>query len=276
MLTSALLPRPSLTRVSPGRALVDSPRSYSASGKRKPLETREFFQRNERLVAKRTGASSLHYVFLEGLAGSGKGALLERLARIGYTTKSLPYVKFCSAMWHTTHFQPTSTTVGMFWLSEWTKELELLEHAHKKGQKHKDNVIFVQRSPLSLWVHDVSRMQPPSHTNVWLRIADELKGQFSTSTILCNAEDIKLKQRLAERMFWAENEPKAIRQALHEEDADLQQLYESKYKELKEKDWIDDLVMTTSAKQAQAQILTLYGLDDWGSLTSNSDPSSSL
>jgi hypothetical protein len=164
----------------------------------------------------------------------------------------------------------------MFWLSEWTKELELLEHAHKKGQKHKDNVIFVQRSPLSLWVHDVSRMQPPSHTNVWLRIADELKGQFSTSTILCNAEDIKLKQRLAERMFWAENEPKAIRQALHEEDADLQQLYESKYKELKEKDWIDDLVMTTSAKQAQAQILTLYGLDDWGSLTSNSDPSSSL
>lgn len=151
----------------------------------------------------------------------------------------------------------------MFWLAQWTKELELLEHAHRKGQPHKDNIIFVQRSPVSLWVHDVSRMQPPSRTNVWLRVADEVKSQFSCSTVLCHTEDIKLKQRMAERMFYAENEAKLIRTALREEDAEMQQLYESKYKELQEKEWIDAVVQTTSVKQAQAQILTMLGLDDW-------------
>jgi hypothetical protein len=168
-------------------------------------------------------------------------------------------------MWHSTHFAPGSATVGMFWLSEWTKRLELLEHGHRQGQQHKDNIVFVQRSPLSLWVHDVTRMQPPTRTNVWLRITDELKGQFSCSTVLCHSENIKTQQRLAERMYWAENEPKQIRVALHEDDQELQQLYESKYSELEEKEWIDGRVATTSAKQAQAQILTMYGLDNWAS-----------
>jgi len=151
----------------------------------------------------------------------------------------------------------------MFWLAQWTKELELLEHAHRKGQPHKDNVVFVHRSPVSLWVHDVSRMQPPSRTNVWLRVADEVNTQFSCSTLLCHAEDIKQKQRLAERMFYAENEAKLIRIALHEDDAELQQLYQSKYKELQDKEWIDAVVQTTSVKQAQAQVLCMLGLDDW-------------
>lgn len=155
----------------------------------------------------------------------------------------------------------------MFWLAEWTRELELLEHAHKQGQPHKDNVVFVQRSPLSLWVHDVSRLQPPSHTNIWLRITDELRAQFSTSTVLCHSENIKTQQRLAERSYWAEAEQKAIRKALHEDETEVQQLYESRYQELlnvpQPKTWIDDTIKTTSTKQAQSEILTLFGLADW-------------
>lgn len=153
----------------------------------------------------------------------------------------------------------------MFWLAEWTKQLELIQHAHKKGQQHKDSVIFVQRSPLTNWVHDISRMQPPSRTNVWLRIMDDLKQQFSASTILCYSDDIRTKERLGERMFWAEGESKAIRTALHEEDADLQQLFDSKYKELVEKEWLDGNVATTDSKQACAEILTKFGLDNWDS-----------
>lgn len=166
-------------------------------------------------------------------------------------------------MWHKAHFAPNSTTVGLLWLAEWTRELHLLDMAHKKGTSHKDNVIFIQRSPLSLWVHDVARMQPPVRTSVWLRVEDELRAHFSFSTVLCHAEDVKQKQRLAERMFYAEDEPKKIRSALHEDDDELQQLYNTRYAELLEKEWIDASVQTTSAKQAQAQILRMYGMDNW-------------
>lgn len=125
--------------------------------------------------------------------------------------------------------------------------------------------MFVQRSPLTLWVHDLSRLQPPSRTNVWLRVNDEIKQQFSSSTILCYSDTIRTKERLAERMYWAENEPKAIRTTLHEEEQDLQQLFEDKYKELQDKELFDGAVATTDSKQACAEILTLYGLNNWES-----------
>lgn len=189
---------------------------------------------------------------------------------------SLPYVQFCGTMWHSTHFAPNSATVGMFWLSEWTKQLELTQYAHKQGTQHKDNVIFVNRSPLTLWVHDLSRMQPPSRTNVFLRINDEIKQQFSASTVYCYSDTIRTKERLAERMYWAEKEPKAIRTTLHEEEFDLQQLFESKYKELTEKELFDGAVATTDSKQACAEILTLYGLDNWESFKDSITANKSL
>lgn len=151
----------------------------------------------------------------------------------------------------------------MFWLAEWIRDLEQLDHAFQNGSHYKDNVIFVQRSPLSLWVHDVSRMQPPSRTNVWLRLMDELKNRFSCSTILCHSEELKLQQRMAARLYWAQGEEKQIREALHEDDEVIQALYHTRYAELEEKGWIDGRVATTSVKQAHAQIIKSYGLDNW-------------
>lgn len=189
---------------------------------------------------------------------------------------SLPYVEFCTGVVHTTHFAPNSASVGMYWLSEWTKQLELLQYAHKQGKTHKDNIVFVQRSPLTLWVHDLSRMQAPSKTNVWLRVNDEIKQEFSTSSILCYSDTIRTKERLSERMYWADKEPKAIRTNLHEDEWDLQQLFESKYQELLDKNFFDSSVATTDSKQACAEILTQFGLNNWDSFKESINNNKSL
>jgi hypothetical protein len=60
-------------------------RQYGAAGKRVPVQTKEFFEASPKLVEKRTSDNRLHYVFLEGLAGAGKGSLLERLDKVRKT-----------------------------------------------------------------------------------------------------------------------------------------------------------------------------------------------
>ena len=46
----------------------------------------EWFSENVNLAKKRENLSTPHFVFLEGSAGSNKGPVLGRLAKIGYTT----------------------------------------------------------------------------------------------------------------------------------------------------------------------------------------------
>mgnify|MGYP006983738366 CR=1 FL=1 len=62
-------------------------RAYGASGKRIPVQTKDFFEASPKLIEKRTADSRLHYIFLEGLAGAGKGSLLERLQKVRRTAR---------------------------------------------------------------------------------------------------------------------------------------------------------------------------------------------
>jgi len=57
-------------------------RGYGASGKRVHVDTHDFFKADPKLIEKRKASPSLHYVFLEGLAGSGKHELLDRLQKV--------------------------------------------------------------------------------------------------------------------------------------------------------------------------------------------------
>jgi len=71
-------------------------RHYGASGKRVHVETHDFFKAVPKLVEKRKSANGLHYVFLEGLAGSGKSELLDRLQRVRRAVSPTRAPHFCT------------------------------------------------------------------------------------------------------------------------------------------------------------------------------------
>ena len=56
----------------------------------------EFFVTDQRLERRRTRNHAPHFVFLEGVAGSGKRDVLNRLAKIGYETGGESFIDLCT------------------------------------------------------------------------------------------------------------------------------------------------------------------------------------
>ncbi|KAL6079759.1 hypothetical protein QOT17_000872 [Balamuthia mandrillaris] len=241
---------------------------------------REFWQTQENLKGKHQEAlnsteEKLHFVFVEGPAGTGKKDFLWRLRKIGYRVlHGHSFVPLAAQL----DYHKANTRLHA--QVEWTQRLlsglrslknEALEIQTKQQQPtFKDNIVFVHRSPLSSYLrlrHEEEAKQgiAPSSSRFFLELMRECQKEYSTSLIVCKSDIIRMKERLAERYFDAEQESEQrIRELLGEQNEDEMNKWVQLYNKLAEDQSegpVDGIVDTTSTKQAVAQILKLYGIE---------------
>lgn len=122
-------------------------------------------------------------------------------------------------------------------------------------KSHKDGIVFMNRSPLSSWTC--------ANDSSGLTIMKEISESFNTSTIYCHSDELKIMERLGGRMFLSKGGEQYVREVLKEDKDDVQEAIRSRYKVLQDEGFFDDIVYTTDVKQAQAQILKIFGLNNW-------------
>lgn len=122
----------------------------------------------------------------------------------------------------------------------------------------KDNIIFINRSALSGWT--CSKYDDQENYKL---LMNEIQEYFNTALIYCQADDLKVKERLAGRIFMSNDELKEIKNALGENDEKFQEKIKGRYEVLINNNYFDDIIHTTDTKQAQAQIFTIFDLQNW-------------
>eukprot|EP01130_Rhizamoeba_saxonica_P002220 TRINITY_DN1206_c0_g1_i1.p1 TRINITY_DN1206_c0_g1~~TRINITY_DN1206_c0_g1_i1.p1 ORF type:complete len:220 (+),score=37.88 TRINITY_DN1206_c0_g1_i1:211-870(+) len=207
------------------------------------LNLHQFFQPVDHIVSTRKALDpdQNHIIFLEGPSGTGKKDILWRLHNIGYTVVVLPYLD------HAMQFDIDSIKIPEI-ANEW--EQKLVSHLEQslKMSEHKDQVVFVHRSPFSV--------------NIFKGIDENSNKHlpFSSSTIMCHADEIRIMERVQARPYMEVDE---IKKQYIEilQDNDKKNNIEERYASIMEKRDFDSRLNTTSVKQATANILTQCGLD---------------
>lgn len=121
----------------------------------------------------------------------------------------------------------------------------------------KDNIVFINRSPISSWA-----CLPSSNTD-FKSIMKDINSSFNTATLYCNSDDIKIMERVGGRFFLSYGSPKEIRQALCEDNDAYQLQIKNRYETLLDSGYFDETIYTTDVKQAQAQIFKVLDLQNW-------------
>lgn len=95
MLALANRSKVALQSNAPRARAIGSRRGLATRGEqRAPLPTHQYFQPSVKLTEQRKSHPGLHYIFLEGVGGSGKGSLLGRLSKVHTKTSTIAFSPF--------------------------------------------------------------------------------------------------------------------------------------------------------------------------------------
>jgi len=239
-------------------ANLPDPRSFA--------RPKHHWQTNEYLKQRRLQAAEkgeVHFVFLEGGGGAGKKDLLWRLSKMGHEIILYPYVSFMADIPHKYDPIKDHNILQVRWNNKIISAMENIAALSKGGKRYKNDLVFVHRSPLSSYQY----AQNKKEAQLYLDLVREIKSAFSSTLVLCKADPMRAQERIGERLLVTHEKEKTLRKKLGESDtlARIQQESEEYERYMKneanQEGIMDELVHTTSAKQAQAQILKLYGVE---------------
>eukprot|EP00013_Stygamoeba_regulata_P023356 CAMPEP_0177657564 /NCGR_PEP_ID=MMETSP0447-20121125/16266_1 /TAXON_ID=0 /ORGANISM="Stygamoeba regulata, Strain BSH-02190019" /LENGTH=349 /DNA_ID=CAMNT_0019161955 /DNA_START=51 /DNA_END=1100 /DNA_ORIENTATION=+ len=227
------------------------------------------------LLQRRLDAKRGLAVFLEGLPGTGKASVLQRLKRMGYTTIHIPFIDMTTVLLEQYDInlseEPQGTLnhlllqVRIAWGGAIVGELE---RALAGETPPKDNVLFVHRSLLSAHVNS-SHALPFDEVELaekddmfWKKAATCLAETYDVATVMCESDLQCRRERIGGRHYMADEQEKIVRGHFGDPDADNVDRWQATlYSELQAEGWFDTKLYTTDSKQATAAILRLLGID---------------
>eukprot|EP01095_Lingulamoeba_sp_RSL-Kostka_P017351 TRINITY_DN8948_c0_g1_i3.p1 TRINITY_DN8948_c0_g1~~TRINITY_DN8948_c0_g1_i3.p1 ORF type:complete len:250 (+),score=49.66 TRINITY_DN8948_c0_g1_i3:47-796(+) len=223
-------------------------------GASKPIRTanhKDFFAINKKLSAKTKDSTDPHFIFLEGLPGSGKFDIVNRLSKYGYTTISLPFIEEYK---ETKSVEKANDVLRKKFMDEITSI---------KSQKNpiKENVIFATRSPLSIKLESDNVLSIKNSD--LLEEKRKLKEVCENlSVVWCQTDPIIIQQRIQGRALLSNEENKELRKDLNEsKDSETVIIKKNDYyQKLLEDKIFDDFIYSTSVKQAVASIFNLFNI----------------
>jgi hypothetical protein len=251
-----------------------------------PPSLDNFFSKSALVVNKRKfnrERGQLHFIFLEGLPGTGKQGVLWRLNKMGFKIHVQSYLEHCARTntppttpsatntlsAHSSLFAPLTAATSLTWLSDLARALEAHQTQYQRApEQYKSDVLFVHRSPLS----------PVLHGHDWAHsLALEILHHWSPTLLMCHSDPIRQLERLAERNADSEAPLQHLRAQFRELDQEHLATLRARLHKLNESAveveyapngrsatstrWFDFVLPTTDTKQATAQILTSCGFE---------------
>jgi len=192
-----------------------------------------------------------HFVFLEGLPGTGKKDILCRLHNMGYTVETQTFLDYALQNLKEFSIKPHSQTLSLTWAADKIGKMKQYALEYQRGKQFQGNTVFIHRSPLSMEVYGIIPIKMTG-------MMDELKNHFSISVVYCISDPIKRQERVGERNYWAESNTKNLLMNVFKEENEITiKGLEGRYNGLMEMGVFDASLPTTSCKQATAQLLTM-------------------
>jgi len=209
-------------------------------------------------------------VFLEGPAGSGKLAVLERLEKLGYKVHHNSFLQHCK---DNPHLHPRKSLIHIPWTSKLLQTMQSSLQSSSSQQTNsppfKHNVVFFNRSIITPFVYSSSfhiSNDTASTTNNNQQLTElmkELKETYNASTVLCLTDPIAKKLRIGKRLFLAEDDEKKLLEELGDADEQLQNEYEKRYNYFEQHGFFDAILPCNSSKQAVANLLTMLDINKY-------------
>ena len=199
---------------------------------RQDTEVKNYWENNRELMEKGEEAKRkdrTHYIFLDGPDGCGKSALLSRLKHVGFTVYSLPIHDFTRSDVVDLSSIEEYSNLSRSWSENLVKkfvEPTLNEESTKKANKH--NIIVISPSLISPYIKYKTcfESEDDKHKIIFkdfVTMHNELRQKHSVSLVICKADPIVIKQRLAERYYLAHSDKeKQQREFLGEVDESKQ------------------------------------------------------
>ena len=212
------------------------------------------YGRSEELKAKSRALrqEQVLVVFLEGEAGVGKTTLCERLERLGYSVIHENFVRLCAE----SPWPSTTVLASLEWMGKLTSRLKSETHSEIK---HRDNVLFVDRSLLTPGIY--ARGSLATELGAICRDMHQTVTQHLPSTsILCTLEPEVLHMRVAGRLALQEGPVGDVRRQLQEEDVQFVEDVRGRYAQLEKAGIFEDKLYMASTKQATAILLDMLGI----------------
>eukprot|EP01122_Echinamoeba_exundans_P004326 TRINITY_DN14347_c0_g1_i1.p1 TRINITY_DN14347_c0_g1~~TRINITY_DN14347_c0_g1_i1.p1 ORF type:complete len:271 (-),score=25.45 TRINITY_DN14347_c0_g1_i1:27-839(-) len=212
---------------------------------------KEWWKTEAHLVKKTKESPQTHIIFLEGLCGTGKADLLWRLSRMQLS--GLPDTFHHFAQQHRSDLADLDR-LNTLWADSLMSKVKDLA-----SKKHKSNVLFINRSPVSSWAHVRSSKTEKLMTEFldWTKTSN-------ASIIWCLSDDLRRQERMGQRILSATGDHLQLRNDLGELEingdylSSPQQLATAQaYQQLLEAGKFDSSIATTSAKQATSRILEI-------------------
>lgn len=201
---------------------------------------------------------------MEGAFGTGKGEILDRLKKMGYSCIQESFLPlFISSQVAIFPFfflifkyqQFDLKRASKEWVSLQKNSLETFQTNYKsKKIAIKDNILFVKRSSLTPLI-----LSYASEDEIKVG-RTQLKQKYSCSILHCHSDLIIMLERLGQRYFFAQTkEEKQGREMLGETSSELAQQTLERYDKVKSV-YSDSILPTISVKQASVHILRMFGL----------------
>jgi thymidylate kinase len=212
---------------------------YQSTATTRPHPPTPLLSPEERMRRNRENRS-LHFVFIEGEAATGKSTICELLKQRGYTVQFEGFVELCK---ENSRYSPQGSVVSIKWVSSMFTAMERLLHQFDEKQADiKDRVVFFDRSFLTPYVYTRGSLN-----NLYVCDAmKEIKEVFPCTTVLCKTDLDTIENRLLQRYNQGDAQAKDIRKNLGELDHAYIEKVHNKYSELEADGWFDYLLDTSA------------------------------
>jgi len=191
------------------------------------------------------------FVFLEGPEAVGKGGMLRRLEGMGYRCRlEEEPAKFWSFAYRTS---PQSPSLRSLHAAEWHGRLlsSLREERLRalEGEKPKENIVFLYRSPLSGAIYLKDGLQ-----QYYVDQLHHLRTEYNVRVIYCISDVLRVLERVLGKQWRSDEE-------LYEQSfiEDEHTIYQGRYDSMKKH--FDTTLHSTSEKQGAAALLHLLGVE---------------
>jgi len=200
----------------------------------------------EHNVAKKTvplnekNKNNLHIVFIEGVAATGKSTICKTLGSNGYTVRFEQFVELCE---QNPMYSPEGSVLPTKWICAIFSSIEkFVKQYETDRQAFKDDLVFFDRSLLTPYIYTRGKLN-----NLFACDAmNEIRQVFNCSSILCEASEDVIRNRLQQRYNAGSPQEQEIRLKLGELNDEYQRSIAHRYEELKSEGWFDDTLDTST------------------------------